>query len=193
MANGHEYLFEVDVERICTASTTVVVRAKDKPEAIEKARVASSRTRFQTESTHYKPHNARPKADAVLPLPSAEEAYRQYVGACANDEAFDIATLVDFPTWQHTHAVEVLAEFFETYIGEDGEPLDEVVHDLHSQNASGINNGGVRDQIEFVYEQLGWEGTRKHLLGMVSETAEWPEEQEPKSEHDMEYDPPDED
>ena len=36
--------------------------------------------------------------------------------------------------------------------GVEPEALDEIVHDLKSREASGINNGGLRDQVEYILE-----------------------------------------
>jgi hypothetical protein len=46
-------------------------------------------------------------------------------------------------------------------IGSDD--LDDLVHDTASHNASQINNGGLRDQLAFLVEQLGEQGLRAEL------------------------------
>jgi hypothetical protein len=47
--------------------------------------------------------------------------------------------------------------------GVRSENLDDLVHDMASHNASAINNGGLRDQLAFLVEQLGEQGLRAEL------------------------------
>jgi hypothetical protein len=47
------------------------------------------------------------------------------------------------------------------------EDLDDVVHDVASEIASDINNGGLSSQIEYLVAQLGEEETEKSLRGLA--------------------------
>jgi hypothetical protein len=45
----------------------------------------------------------------------------------------------------------------------DAEVLDEEIHQLKSQEASGINNEGLKAQLEYMLESLGLVDAKKHL------------------------------
>lgn len=48
------------------------------------------------------------------------------------------------------------------------EDLDDYVHDLKSQEASCINNSGMREQLEYIYGRIGtraYDQAVKELLG----------------------------
>lgn len=46
--------------------------------------------------------------------------------------------------------------------------LDDLVHDVMSEQASAINNGGLECQIEFLAQNLGDKGFRDEILDMHS-------------------------
>jgi hypothetical protein len=184
-----DFFYEVDVERISIASSTVIVRAPDTTAALEAAKVLAARTRFKTDTQQYKPHNARPLPHSQPPEPDLKEAYREYVLKCAQDADFQIATLESYDTWRRSCAVEVLVDLFTTYVGTDDEELlDEHVHAVASQEGSAVNNQGWHAQIEYLYEHLGWDAARKALLDLAKPHEEWPEDPEPVSEIDESYD-----
>ncbi len=53
--------------------------------------------------------------------------------------------------------------------------LDDLVHDVASETASAINNGGLSAQIEYLVEQIGAAETRE-ALAQLSEDPEQEEE-----------------
>jgi len=63
---------------------------------------------------------------------------------------------------------ESLVQWAEDCASETGsEGLDGLVHDLKSSEASGINNGGVRGQVEYIIEKLG-DGGYKRIEGILN-------------------------
>ena len=49
------------------------------------------------------------------------------------------------------------------------EDLDEVVHEAASLIASGVNNGGLDEQVDFLIQNMGGEETAKILEDLVRE------------------------
>ena len=45
--------------------------------------------------------------------------------------------------------------------------LDDVVHDLKSKEASEINNGGAKEQVRYIIEQLGEEHGIKRVMDEI--------------------------
>jgi len=51
--------------------------------------------------------------------------------------------------------------------GVEVEDMDDLVHDLASQIATAVNNGGLSSQVDFVLEQLGVAEGRSELMTIV--------------------------
>jgi len=49
----------------------------------------------------------------------------------------------------------------------DAECLDEAVHDVASEMASNVNNGGVMDQVSFLAQQIGLDGAERLIDQLV--------------------------
>lgn len=49
----------------------------------------------------------------------------------------------------------------------DGSDLDDIVHEIKSREAAGINNQGLDIQIEYIEESLGKEETAKLIKELI--------------------------
>jgi len=47
------------------------------------------------------------------------------------------------------------------------EHLDDIIHELKAEEASGLNNAGIEDQVEYLVETLGF----KEAVGLIKDAA----------------------
>jgi hypothetical protein len=59
-----------------------------------------------------------------------------------------------------------------TLAGKGESPLDDVVHDIKSEEASSINNGGPDGQVRYLVEQLGEEEALKQVRALMEDRDE---------------------
>ena len=114
--------------------------------------------------------------DVVEPAPNYLTGYRLYLETCLGTPNYPVQAVLNYADWKHSKAIEGLVAFIQLY-GLPEEALDEHVHQLKSQEASSVNNGGFEDQLLCLVEDVGYEGTRQLLIQAVKEMG-LPEETE---------------
>ena len=150
-----EYVYEVDIKRITISKGIAAVRAKSVSQALEKVKQVYADVNYETFKVDYTRRGCRVKTDVVLTEPNPSVAYRKFVKSKVADESYDITLLPSYDTWFEEVRVSELMGFAELY-GIRAEDLDDVVHDLKSQDASVINNEGLRGQIEYLLEESNY-------------------------------------